>query len=124
MKILNKDNTGKKSDLKETILQNLYISFIVISSLTFLYFLFLNLMELIDLSLGENTFLSQRSRLTNNQVICYLILCIIILSGILILIFKRVLQEKRKLAILMSILLWLLLIADIFIEPLTYYPPI
>jgi hypothetical protein len=89
-----------------------------------LYFLYINIDEVIQRSLHHYTLFAQLSWLTDNEAILYCTGWIIVAVSILIPIIYNLYWNRTRLTKILCIVAWLLIITSLLVDTLVYNPRI
>ncbi len=101
--------------------RTLYYVLVTLSFLISIYFIYINLDEIIKRSQGQYTIFSQMSWLTDGQAILYCSFLTVVFVTLLTLIGNRLFYKKKKSASIISLLTIVFALVIIFFERLFYY---
>ena len=100
----------------------IYYSLLLIASVTCFYFILVNFIEIKNRVSGVNTYFSQRTWLSDNQAIIYLVIWQVILAGLLIALTYGHFKERVMTALYCSGFIIILLVLSFYIDSLFYSP--
>ena len=117
-------NAKKSSGILNKCIEFIYFFFLLLTFSSSIFILVINIKEIYDRSLGIESTLSDMSWLTDKQAIFLSLGWALLLLFMLIALFNKTIYEKRKTSIIICFSLWAIIVVEIYIESLFYYPQI
>jgi hypothetical protein len=101
-------------------LKILYSVFVVLSSTLCIYFIWLNAKAVIDIATGKDNLLTQITTMSDTQAMFYSTAYLILLLTLLFLEIRLFVKAKNKQTIIVSILIWVLTLIELFTDTLLH----